>query len=205
MDIAVVTNLYFYQTVEVFNKILIPHYGNVVDGDNYFTRSLRGECWHSADLDRKVAALTDATRLIDALNFIGTKTVDDQPLQFPRTIVTRKRASDAMVDFSIPFDNSVTDFSTPLTRATPIIQTIVPKNIETACYEIALCLLDGYDPDLEIENLGSTSQGLGAVRDTFTRDFVLDHVRAGIPSAKAWANLKPYLVDSRTIRMRRVD
>lgn len=188
IELTVTSPLYFYPTVGVYNNTLIPHYGNVVDGDNYFTRSLRGSCWKEASQEEKVAALTDATRLIDALSFKGKKASDDQPLQFPRTITIRRRI-----------------VNTNCTEAVEVVQENVPASINAAAYEIALCLLDGYDPDLEIENLGSTSQGLGQVRDTFTRDFVLDHIRAGIPSAKAWASLRPYLIDANTVRVRRVD
>ena len=126
--------------------------------------------WKEASKDEKIAALTEATRIVDKLNFMGRKTDPTQLLQFPRG-----------EDSTIPFD------------------------IRLATYEIALALLDGKDPDLEIENLGSTSQGFGGLRDTYARTFVLDHIRAGIPSASAWAYLRPYLVDPETIRISRVD
>jgi hypothetical protein len=81
----------------------------------------------------------------------------------------------------------------------------VPMDIEKACYEIALKLLDGYDPELEVSNLASTSQGYSSVRDTYNRSFVLDHIRAGIPSSKAWELLKPYLRDPNVVKLSRVD
>ena len=37
--------------------------------------------------------------------------------------------------------------------------TEVPEAIRRACYEIAHTLLDGKDPELELENLGIVSQG----------------------------------------------
>jgi len=82
--------------------------------------------------------------------------------------------------------------------------TAVPKDIEFACYEIAIKLLEGIDPDMEIETLASESQGYGGVRTTYNRTFVHDHVRAGVPSATAWRFLVPYLRDSYTVRLSRV-
>lgn len=81
----------------------------------------------------------------------------------------------------------------------------VPSNVEKATYEIALKLLDGFDPDLEIDNLASVSQGYSSVRSTYNRTFALEHIRAGIPSSKAWEYLKPYLADPNILHIRRVD
>lgn len=82
---------------------------------------------------------------------------------------------------------------------------VVPPDIEKATYEIALKLLDGYDPELEIDNLPSSGQGFSSVRDTYNRTFVLEHLSAGIPSVKAWHFLKPYLADPKVLVLRRVD
>lgn len=81
---------------------------------------------------------------------------------------------------------------------------VVPKNIRLACYEIALALLDGVEPDLEIENLDATVQGWSGARTTYDRTSVPDHIRAGIPSQMAWNWIKPYLVDPRAITLSRV-
>lgn len=81
----------------------------------------------------------------------------------------------------------------------------VPKEVEKACYEIAVKLLDGMDPELEVKNLGNTSQGLGPARTTYDRAFVLEHLRAGIISEKAWSFLKPLLSDTRTVKLCRVE
>lgn len=186
MDLAVISNLYFASTIENFTDTVVPYYGNVVDADNYFTRSLKKELWHQNELERKIAALTDATRLIDSLNYNGQKVDSEQPLEFPRKIRVRKLV------------NCV--WTTEV-----VTQSVVPPNIEKACYEVALCLLDGYEPDMEIENLSSTSQGLGGVRDTYDRSSVLEHIRAGIPSSVAWNLLKPFLIDPSKIRICRVN
>jgi hypothetical protein len=83
--------------------------------------------------------------------------------------------------------------------------TETPWVIEKACYEIALKLLEGFDPDMETDNLSASAQGFSSVRETYDRTFVLSHLRAGIPSSKAWELLKPWLSEKRSLKIRRVD
>jgi Putative DnaT-like ssDNA binding protein len=80
---------------------------------------------------------------------------------------------------------------------------VVPKEINYACYEIALMLLDGVDMEIEIVNLTATGQGFSSARTTYDRSFVLEHLRAGIPSALAWSYLKPYLNSSNSLILSR--
>lgn len=83
--------------------------------------------------------------------------------------------------------------------------TEVPSDILIAAYECALAYLDGYDPNIEIENLAISSQGFAEVRDTYDRSFALPHVRMGIPSVVAWNNLLPYLRDPNYFTISRVN
>ena len=71
----------------------------------------------------------------------------------------------------------------------------VPEEIKIAAYECALAFLDGVDPNMEIEHLAISSQGMAEARTTYDRAFALEHFRMGIPSATAWTFLKPYLRD----------
>ena len=50
----------------------------------YFSGRLNADAWDDADSYERDKALINATRIIDRLNFKGTKTVDAQVLQFPR-------------------------------------------------------------------------------------------------------------------------
>lgn len=60
-------------------------YATVAASDSYFlTECLDREQWIQASENRRQAALYQATRLIDNLNFVGTKTDEDQELEFPR-------------------------------------------------------------------------------------------------------------------------
>ena len=82
--------------------------------------------------------------------------------------------------------------------------TEVPIEVEYACYEIALCLLDGYSQEQEVETLGVLSETYSGVRTTYDAYYVNEHKRAGIPSIEAWELLKPFLRDPRQLRMSRV-
>jgi len=80
-------------------------------------------------------------------------------------------------------------------------QSDVPTSIIYACCEIALALLDGINPELELENLSQISSGYANVKSTFNRDQLPEHILAGVPSSTAWRLLKPWLVDNRSIVM----
>lgn len=81
--------------------------------------------------------------------------------------------------------------------------TLVPVDIEQACYEVALALLKGVDPDTEHDNLPATVQAYGGLRSEFDRSIVLPYMVAGIPSMTAWNLLLPYLQERREIELRR--
>ena len=141
------------------------------DADAYFAERLCTSAWDteaSSDGNRN-AALVQATRAIDRLNFAGSKTSATQEREFPR--------------------NS---------------GTTIPTDIQYACAEVALALLDGIEPDKEIENLALVAQGISGARSTYDRSFALEYLRNGIPTATAWAYLTPYLRDSNNLTLSRV-
>lgn len=82
--------------------------------------------------------------------------------------------------------------------------TVVPVQIEQACYELALALLKGVDPDTEADNLLTTVQAYGSLRSEFDRSSTQPYIRAGIPSQTAWNLLFPFLDSVRGITLRRV-
>ena len=82
--------------------------------------------------------------------------------------------------------------------------TIIPQDIQEACAELALRLLDGVDPELEFENLTMVSQGYANIRSTYDRTNPPEHIVAGIPSVTAWRKIKPYLRDTRGVGVNRV-
>lgn len=80
----------------------------------------------------------------------------------------------------------------------------IPQDIQEACAEIAMRLLDGVDPELEFENLTMISQGYANIRSTYDRTNPPEHIVAGIPSVTAWRKIKPYLRDTRGVGLNRV-
>ena len=82
--------------------------------------------------------------------------------------------------------------------------TAVPVDIQNACAEIALRLLDGVDPEIEYENLRMVTQGYSNVRSTYDSGQVARHIVAGIPSITAWRFLFPYLRDGGSVKLNRV-
>ena len=127
--------------------------------------------------------MIEATQIIDSLNYVGAKTDSTQLHQFPRT---------APGSTFCPIIEGVAD-------------TAVPISIEIAAYEIAIQLLSGIDPDIEIENLAAHSQGFSTARTTYERAYALEHIVAGVPSARAWKLLKPFLCDPGLVKISRVN
>jgi hypothetical protein len=62
----------------------MTHYTTIDDADTYFETRLNTDAWDNAYDVEKTAALTQATRQIDNLNFKGDKTDATQELEFPR-------------------------------------------------------------------------------------------------------------------------
>ena len=81
---------------------------------------------------------------------------------------------------------------------------VVPDSIGKACAEIALLLLDGFDLELEFEQLNMVSQGYANVRSTYDRTTPPPHIVAGIASSIAWRYLMPYLRDVNSFAITRV-
>jgi len=82
--------------------------------------------------------------------------------------------------------------------------TVVPEDIKKACAECALKFLDGFDIELEFEQLNMVSQGYANVRSTYDRTTPPPHIVAGIPSSVAWRYLMPYLRDVNSFSITRV-
>ncbi len=169
-------------------------YGSLVKADIYFATRLHSDTWdNSSDVDQTKALYT-ATRSIDRLNYKGNKhsvylvlaAADDED----DVTQAQRRAAEITQPLEFPRDS----------------ETVVPEDIETACFEIAFALLDGVDPDIELENLGVTSQGYSGVRTAYNRDQQpIEHLLHGISSAMAWRILKPFLRDGCAVTTARVN
>jgi hypothetical protein len=104
---------------------------------------------------------------------------------------------------TLNFVGEMADASQPLQfpRGT---DTLVPVAIERACYEVALALLKGIDPDTERDNLSAVVQAYGGLRTEYDRTSVPAHFAAGIPSAIAWSLLLPFLEPQLGVFNRRI-
>lgn len=150
-------------------------YDTYANADTYFLTRLHVGEWTASTNSDKTKALLEASARIDRLKFAGTKVDSDQTEEFPRYY-----GDEAVGDEEVPTD------------------------IKIACYEVAFALLDGVDPDLELENLAVVARGISSARTTYAREEVPAHFAAGIPSAYAWQYLKPYLKASGTVKIHRV-
>ncbi len=171
------------------------YYGTLNDANVYFNLRLHEEAWYNAAADDRPKALMKATQIIDALNFKGFKaTVFDIIFDdyYDETGATEAEIREAEEAQELEFPRGE--------------DTDVPIQIQISCWEIAHALLDGVDPDLDIENLGVVSQGYASVRTTYARSqSQVEHLMHGVPSATAWRYLKPFLRDADEIKLSRVD
>ena len=165
----------------------LTFYGTVLEAQSYFECKLRADAWLDAKPSERKAALVQAASIIDTLAFKGCKAAV-YALGDSAT-AEAKRAADLTQPLEFPRDTDAD----------------VPENIRKAAYEIAYALLDGVDPEMELEALGISSQGLESVRTTYARNQVpIEHIVNGVPSAQAWRWLVPFLRDGTVLRISRV-
>lgn len=184
-------------------SINTEYYGSVEEANEYFGMRLHEYAWSNADVPDRPKALWAATQIIDTLNHKGYKAATWATLQslglktLPSSAISGRltnelqliRDAEASQPLEFPRGND----------------TEVPEAIRRACYEIAYSLLDGKDPELELENLGITSQGYSSVRTTYNRSQVpIEHLINGVPNAMAWRLIRPFLRDSDAIKISRV-
>jgi len=83
--------------------------------------------------------------------------------------------------------------------------TEVPEEIRVTSYEIAHSLLDGKDPDLELEALGIISHSIQDTTTSYSRQQVpIEHIINGVPSEQAWRLLRPFLREDDAIVLSRI-
>jgi hypothetical protein len=168
----------------------MTYYGTLIEADSYFGARLHESAWFDADPADRPKALWAATQIIDTLNFKGQKNPVYVLLQQnPQATSEQIRAAEASQVLEFPRD----------------ADTEVPEAIRQACYEIAHSLLDGKDPELELEALGIASQGYSSVKTTYAREQVpIEHIVNGVPNAMAWRLLRPFLRDADGIKFSRI-
>lgn len=165
-------------------------YGTIDEANDYFNNRLHEFAWTAASASNRQKALIAATRLIDDLNFKGSKASVYTLLQSnPSASTTEIQAAEAAQVHEFP-------------RGT---DTEVPEAIRRASYEIAHSLLDNKDPELELETLAVTQTSYAGVKTSYERNQVpIEHIVNMIPNALAWRLIKPFLRDDDAIKLSRV-
>lgn len=83
--------------------------------------------------------------------------------------------------------------------------TEVPVQIKRACCEIALCIMNGSEPNYDFDTLFDASTNLDIGRLTTDPNQVNIAKVHGVPSIVAWGMLRPFLRDGSVITLSRVD
>ena len=165
-------------------------YGTMAEAETYFANRLHSGAWDRASAETRRRALIGATNIIDTLAYKGSK---------------------AAVCTLLAADPDATDAEIRAAEATQYHEfprgedTDTPDDIVRAAYEIAFSLLDGKDPEMELEAMGISSQGIESVRTTYARQQLpIEHIINGVPNALAWRLIRPFLRDGKCIQIIRV-
>jgi len=152
------------------------HYGTLAEAAAFFANRLHSFAWDNASGDDRVKSLNQATELVDQFDYLDDKyavaILDDD------ATADEIQAAEASQVHQFP-------------RGT---DTTIPTDIEHATYLIALKLLDGRDPEQDLEALPMKSMGFADARAGYDRGGnTLEHQTHLIPSPQAWNLLKPFL------------
>jgi hypothetical protein len=159
------------------NQSLVSYYGDLVNANIFFSRRLINASWTGATPDLQTRALTQATQIIDRLNYAGDKFDPTQVQQFPRR------------DDFVQNDQTVDS----------IFDVTVPEDICLATYLTAYALLDGWDADIEANNARKLSDRFSSAGASYNPTFIQEWIKAGIPNQTVWSYLRPYLRDPLSI------
>lgn len=110
------------------------------------------------------------------------------------------------------WDNaSERDKSKALGRATTLIRNLhfndafdaTSDAVVAACFELAYELLDGADPQKELDSAYQSVSAFDAIK-VGKKDIIHPRILHGIVSQQAWIYLRPYLIDPNTVKLSRV-
>jgi len=167
-------------------------YGTQAEGDSYFANRLHETAWTNATGADRAKALIAARGVIDCLNFKGVK----------HAVYAINGSSDT---------SGITQEALRAAEASQALEfprgddTVVPEAIRVAEYEIAYALLDGKDPELELENLAVSAMGYGSVKTSYDRaQLPIEHIINLCPSSVAWRLIRPFLRDSDALKLSRL-
>lgn len=148
----------------------ITPYADETYGDAYFAERLNSAAWDSADSTNKEKALKHATRMIDLLPLVDVKCDDTQAREFPRSV-----------------DDGCADESGD-----------VPAEVQDACCEIAIALLENKSLEQLSSNSGIKSKRVGDASQSYADGrgrMALADDNLGLPSPTAARMLAPWISD----------
>jgi len=174
----------------------MSYYGTLNEANSYFASRLYTDAWDNSTSSNRVKALTQATRIIDSLNYKGVKSTVYDILYSDDVRVAPEPTEDEIITA-----DRLQELEFPRGKDSD-----VPQEIEWACYEIAFALLEGFNPDTSADELRVLKQSYAAVGTTYAEgEQAAEYLLYGIPNGTVWRWLKPRLVDDRSIRVRRVN
>jgi len=154
------------------------HYGTLAEAASFFENRLHSFAWDNATGDDRVKALNQATEYVDQFDYLNDKYAVAILLESdPEATDDEIQAAEASQEHQFPRGTDST----------------VPTDIEHATYLIALKLLDGRDPEQDLEALPMKSMGFADARAGYDRSGnTLEHQAHLIPSPQAFNLLKPF-------------
>lgn len=182
----------------------MAYYGTLTEANAYFANRLHSESWEDSDATDRPKALTEATRIIDSLRYKGVKhAVWSIMYEYDAT----NECYNKLLGSSAPSRDEIIAADATQALEFPRGQdTEVPTQIEWATYEFALALIEGFDPEDAAEKASVIKQGYAAVSTTYADGSQSqEYLVYGIPTARIWNWLKPYLTNDRVVRISRVD
>jgi hypothetical protein len=181
----------------------MAYYGTLAGANSYFANRLHSDSWaNSAPADRP-KALLEATRLIDSLSYRGVK---HAVWSIMYEYDTDTEIEEKILDTPPSRDEVIAADATQELEFPRGKDTVPPQEIEWACYEIAFALIEGFDPEDAIDRLRVTQQTYAAVRTTYANDIAaMEYLVYGIPTARVWRWLLPYLKLDGLIKISRAD
>lgn len=163
------------------------HYGTIVEAAAFFGNRLHSFAWDNATGDDRIKALNQATELIDQFDYIGEKYAVN--VLGEDATCDEKQAAELTQLHAFPRGDT----------------NDVPVEIEKACYLIAYELLDGRDPNRDLENLPMDQMAFGDARAGFVRDGnMLEHMTHLIPSPQAFNLLRPFFRERNKFTVKKV-
>jgi len=164
--------------------IVMNSYVDTPEAEDYFLSRFNATAWTNATIEQKMAALTEATDIIDKLPLTGNKAIKDQELRFPRE-----------GQVSLDTDPSSSTYGEYIPS--------VPQDVKKACCDIALALLEGIDPEEEFMQLSQITGRYANLAKQKNTILVEDHVAAGIPCVRAFRALAKYIRSYQSVHLGR--